>query len=86
MNDTRSDCERFERRYLAQDEDNRRVQTVDVDESRAREIVQDLKGADIVVAVPEDQCLVHRSSGETFNSDTALVYFHRGWEAATDEA
>lgn len=85
MNDTRPNYERFERRQLAQDEDRRGVQTVDVDESRAREIVRDLKAADIVVAVPEDQCLVYRPSGETFDSDTALVHFHRGWEAATDE-
>jgi hypothetical protein len=85
MEDTIPDYERFERRQIAQDEDHRRVQTVDVDESRARRIVQDLRAADIVVAVPEDQCLVHRPSGENFDSNTALVHFHRGWEAATDE-
>jgi len=86
MNDTRTDYERFERRQLAQDQDNQRVQTVDVDEFRAGEIVQDLRAADIVLAVPEDQCLVHRPSGEKFNSNTALAHFHRGWEAATEEA
>lgn len=85
MDETISDYERFERRQLAQHRDNHRVQTVDIDESRAREIVQDLKAAGTVVAVPEDQCLVHRPSGEMFNSDTALAYFHRGWEAANDE-
>ena len=86
MNDTRPDYERFERRQLAQDRDNRQVQTVDVDESRARRIVQKLREAGIVVAVPEDKCLIHRPSGEKFDSDTALAHFHRGWEAATDEA
>ena len=85
MNDTRPDYERFERRQLAQDRDNRQVQTVDIDESRARRIVQDLRAAGIVVAVPEDQCLVHRPSGERFDSDTALAHFHQGWEAANED-
>ena len=79
------DYERFERRQLAQDQDNRHAQTVDVDESQAQTIVRDLISADIVVAVPEDQCLIHRPSGERFDSNTALVHFHRGWEAATTE-
>jgi hypothetical protein len=86
MDDTRPDYERFERRQLAQDRDNRQVQTVDVDESRARRIVQDLRAAGIVKTVPEDECLLHRPSGETFDSNTTLVHFHRGWEADTDEA
>ena len=86
MNETRPDYERFEHRQLTQDRDNYQVQTVDIDESRAREIVQDFNAAGTVVAVPEDQCLVHRPSGERFDSYTALAYFHRGWEAATDEA
>jgi len=86
MDDTRPDYERFERRQLAQDRDNQRVQTVDVNESKARRIAQDPRAAGTVKAVPEDQCLLHRPSSETFDSDTALVHFHRGWEAATDEA
>ena len=86
MNETLPDHEQFERRQIAQDQENRRVQTADVDESRARQIVEDLRAAGIVVAVPEDQCLAHRPSGEMFHSDTALVHFHRGWEATTDEA
>jgi len=85
MDPTIPDYERFERRQLAQDCDNKHVQAVDIDESRARATVQDLIAADIVVAVPEDQCLVHRPSGERFDSNTALVHFHRGWEAATEE-
>jgi len=85
MDPTIPDHEQFERRQLAQDRDNREVQTADVDESRARTIVQDLRAADIVVAVPEDQFLIHRPSGERFRSDTALVHFHRGWEGATSE-
>ena len=86
MNETRSDYARFECRQLEQDRDTQRVQTVDIDESRAREIVQDLRVAGIVVAVPEDQCLAHRPSGEIFHSDTALVHFHQGWEAAMEDA
>jgi hypothetical protein len=39
MDDTRPDHERFERRQLAQDRDNQRVQAVDVDESWARRII-----------------------------------------------
>ena len=84
MNDTRADYERFERCQLAQDQDNQRVQTVDIDESRTREIVQDLKTAGIVVAVPEDRCLAHRPSGKIFHSDTALVHFHQGWKASME--
>jgi hypothetical protein len=85
MDETLPDYERFERRQIAQDRDNRRVQTVDIDESRAQRIVQDLRAAGIVVAVPEDQCLVHRPSRERFDSDTTLVHFHRRWEAANEE-
>jgi hypothetical protein len=85
MNETLPDREQFERRQIAQDQDNRPVQTTDVDESRARQIVKDHRAAGIVVAVPEDQCLVHQLSGERFDSDTALVYFHRGWGAVTEE-
>jgi ribosomal protein S19E (S16A) len=85
MDDTRPDYERFEHRQFAQDRDNRRVQTVDVDESRARRIVQDIRAAGIVKTVPEDQYLIHQPSGEKFDSDTALAHFHRGWEAANDE-
>jgi ribosomal protein S19E (S16A) len=85
MENTQPDYERFERRQLAQDRGNRRAQTVDVDESRAREIVQELQDAGVVVAVPEDQCPVHRPSGEKFTSNTALAHFHRGWEGATAE-
>lgn len=85
MDELRPDYERFERRQIAQDQDNQRVETVDVDESRARKIVQDLRAAGIVVAVPEDQCLIHSPSGARFDSDTTLVHFHRGWEAANEE-
>lgn len=56
------------------------------DEYGVRQTVQDLGAADIVVAVPEDQCFVHRPSGEMFHSDTALGHVRRGWEATTDEA
>ena len=86
MEDTIPDYERFERRQIAQDRDNRQVQTADVDESRARAIVQELIDAGVVEAVLEDQCLVHRPSGERFNSDTALAHFHQGWEAANEDA
>jgi len=64
---------------------HRDVQTVDVDESQVRAIVQELRDADIVMAVPEDECLIHQPSGNRFDSDTALVHFHWGWEAATEE-
>jgi len=84
MDETQPDYEQIERRQIAQDQNNRRAQTVDVDESRARAIVQDLR-SDGIVAVPEDQCFVHRPSSEKFDSDTALVNFHRGWEAASEK-
>ena len=83
MDDTIPDYERFERRQIAQDQDIQRVQTADIDEAKARAIVQELVDADVVAAMPEDQCLLHRPSGERFDSDTALVHFHRGWEAGT---
>jgi len=85
MDDTIPDYERFERRQIAQDQDIQRLQTADIDEAKARAIVQELVNADVVMAMPEDQCLVHRPSGERFDSDTALVHFHQGWEAGTAE-
>ena len=91
MADAQPDYEQFERHQLTQDQDNtqdrdnQRVQTVDADKSKARLIMQDLRGAGFK-SVPEDQWVLHRPSSERFDSDTALVHFHQGWEATTDEA
>jgi hypothetical protein len=85
MNDTRPDYERFERRQLIQEQDHRRVKTADVDESRAWKDGAGPQSRYIVIAVPENWYLIHRPSGEHFNSNTALAHFHRGWEAATEE-
>jgi hypothetical protein len=81
---THDDHERFERRQLAPDRDARASAVVAIDESAAREIVQDLREAGLVTVSPAAETLVHLPSGSRFQSDRALAFFHRGWTARTD--
>lgn len=78
---THDDHERFERRQLARDRDARRTQTVTVDESQAAKIVRELIDVGVVDVVPDDQLLRHAPSKRSFESNRALVLFHRGWQA-----
>jgi hypothetical protein len=82
--DTSRDYEQFEKELLAQDRDAARVDTADVDDRTAQNLINDLVDADIVTPVPEDQVLVHEPSGTTFDSSTQLAVFHRGWTAGRD--
>ncbi|WP_246989557.1 hypothetical protein [Halorientalis marina] len=82
--DTSADYEQFEKEQLAQDRDAASVDTADVDDATAENLVSELIDADIVTPVPEDQVLVHESSGTTFDSATQLAAFHRGWAAGRD--
>ncbi|MFD1588228.1 hypothetical protein ACFR9U_14695 [Halorientalis brevis] len=82
--DTLNDHERFERRQLAQDRDRRRQGVLSIDEQRAAQIVRALREQHIVDVQPEGQLLIHTPTGTKFEDDRALVYFHRGWQAADD--
>ncbi|WP_144927010.1 hypothetical protein [Halorubrum salsamenti] len=82
--DTSADYEQFEKAQLAQDLDVARVNTADIDDAAAQNIVNDLVGADVVTPVPEDRVLVHEPSGGAFDSITQLAVFHRGWTAGRD--
>ena len=82
--DTSGDYEQFEKEQLAQDRDATSVDTADVDDTTAQNLINDLVDADIVTPVPEDQVLVHEPSGTTFDSSTQLAVFHRGWTAGRD--
>jgi len=82
--DTSGDYERFEKEQLAQDRDAIRVDTADVDDTTAQNLVNDLVDANVVTPVPEDQVLVHEPSGRAFDSSTQVVVFHRGWTAGRD--
>jgi hypothetical protein len=82
--DTSRDYERFEKEQLAQDRDAAGVDTADVDDATAQNLVKDLIDTDVVTPVPEDQVLVHEPSGTTFDSTTQLAVFHRGWTACRD--
>ncbi|WP_148416353.1 hypothetical protein [Haloferax sp. KTX1] len=82
--DTSSDHEQFEKEQLAQDRDATGVDTADVDDRTAQNLINDLVDADVVTPVPEDQVLVHEPSGTAFDSSTQLAVFHRGWTAARD--
>ncbi|OYR59515.1 hypothetical protein DJ83_12830 [Halorubrum ezzemoulense] len=82
--DTSADYEQFEKELLAQDRDATSVDTADVDDRTAQNLIYDLVDADIVTPVPEDQVLVHEPSGTTFDSSTQLAVFHRGWTAGRD--
>jgi hypothetical protein len=79
--DTSADYEQFEKELLAQDRDAARVDTADIDDTMARNLVDDLVDADVVTLVPEDRVLVHEPSGAAFDSATQLAVYHRGWTA-----
>ncbi|MCD2200908.1 hypothetical protein LPA44_13530 [Halobacterium sp. KA-4] len=83
-NDTSRDYEQFEKAQLAQDRDAAGVDTADVDDTTAQNLVNDLVDADVVTPIPEDRVLVHKLSGTTFDSSTQLAVFHRGWTAGRD--
>jgi hypothetical protein len=82
--DTSRDYERFEKELLAQDCDAASVDTADVDDTTAENLVSELIDADLVTPVPEDQVLIHEPSGTAFDSSTQLAVFHRGWAAGRD--
>jgi len=82
--DTSRDYEQFEKEQLAQDRDATSVDTADVDDATAQNLVNDLIDADVVTLVPEDHVLVHEPSGTAFDSTTQLAVFHRGWTAGRD--
>jgi len=82
--DTSRDYEQFEKEQLAQDRDATSVDTADIDDATAQNLVSDLVDADIVTLVAEDQVLVHEPSGTTFDSAIQLAVFHRGWTAGRD--
>ncbi|GCF15904.1 hypothetical protein Harman_38390 [Haloarcula mannanilytica] len=39
----------------------------------------------VVAPIPEAEVLQHVPSSQCFDSDLALVYFHKGWEAQSEE-
>ncbi|MEZ3172335.1 hypothetical protein ABNG03_17195 [Halorubrum sp. RMP-47] len=82
--DTSRDYEQFEKEQLAQDRDAAGVDTADVDDRTAQNLINDLVDPDVVTPVPEDQVLVHEPSGAAFDSTTQLAVFHRGWTAGRD--
>ncbi|REA00876.1 hypothetical protein DEQ92_18885 [Haloferax sp. Atlit-6N] len=82
--DTSRDYEQFEKALLAQDRDAAGVDTTDVGDATAQNLVKDLIDTDVVTPVPEDQVLVHEPSGTAFDSSTQLAVFHRGWTAGRD--
>ena len=84
LDDTTDDYERLETELVAQDRDATRVATADIDERRARHLVNDLIEDGVVTPVAEQRVLVHEPRGEAFDSITQLAVFHRGWRAATD--
>ena len=83
INDTADEYEQLETELVAQDRDAARVATADIDERRARHLVNDLIEDDVVTPIPDQRILVHEPSGEAFDSITQLAVFHRGWQAAT---
>ncbi|MGZ0748577.1 hypothetical protein [Haloparvum sp. AD34] len=82
--DTSADYEQFEKELLAQDRDAAGVDTADVDDATAQNLVNDLVDADVVTPVPESRVLVHEPSGTAFDSIAQLAVFHRGWTAGRD--
>ncbi|MFC7078274.1 hypothetical protein [Haloarcula halophila] len=85
MDPAMPDYERFERRQIAQDRDRQRPDTVEIDEQRARDIVQRLADQGTVSFIPGAGVICHDPSGKLFESNTALACFHKGWMAAETE-
>ncbi|MBX0296900.1 hypothetical protein [Haloarcula nitratireducens] len=81
MDETIPDYERFERRQLATDRDTG-MDSLCIDESLADDLVEDLRAAGVIDVIPAEQLLAHSPSGEVFESNQALAYFHEGWAAA----
>ncbi len=82
--DTSADYEQFEKTLLAQDRDAAGVDTADIDDATAQNLVSELVDTDVITPVPEDCVLVHKPSGIAFDSTTQLAVFYRGWTAARD--
>lgn len=83
MDETIPDYEQFERRQLATDRDTG-PNPLCIDESLAHDLVENLRAEGVVEVVPVEQLLAHSPSGEVFESNQALAYFHAGWEAASE--
>ena len=66
LDDTTDDYERLETELVAQDRDAVRVSTTDIDERRARHLVNDLIEDDMMRPIPDQRVLVHEPSGEAF--------------------
>ena len=81
MDEMIPEYERFECRQLATNRD-RRTDSLCIDESLAHDLAKDLRAAGVVDVIPTEQLLAHSPSGEAFESNQALAYFHRGWAAA----
>ena len=84
LDDATADYKRLETELVAQDRDAAQVSTADIDERRARHLVNDLVEDNVVRPIAEQRVLVHEPSGEAFDSITQLAVFHHGWRAATD--
>ncbi|MBX0296630.1 hypothetical protein [Haloarcula nitratireducens] len=83
MDETIPEYERLERRQLTNDRD-RGTDPLSLDESVAHDLVEDLRAAGVVDVSPPEQLLAHSPSGEVFESNQAIAYFHAGWEAASE--
>ncbi|WP_430506483.1 hypothetical protein [Haloparvum sp. PAK95] len=81
---TSADYKQFEKDLLAQDRDAAGVDTGDVDDVTAQNLVSELVDANVVTPVPESRVLVHEPSGTAFDSITQLAVFHRGWTTGLD--
>lgn len=80
--DASRDHERFETELVAQDRDAARVETDDVDETEAQQLVSDLVEREVVIPIAEQRVLAHEPSETAFESISNLAQFHRGWMAA----
>lgn len=81
-NETTAHHEWLETELLAQDRNAARVSMADVDETTARQLVND----SLVSAVAADRVLVHKPTGETSDAIRQLAVFHQGWTAVQTPA
>lgn len=84
--DNGTDRGRLATELTVRDRDVSHTSTADIDEQTAKHSVSTLLEDDLIIPVDGQRVLVHKPSGEAFNSITQLAVFHRGWAAARDDS
>lgn len=84
--DCGTDSGRLGTELTVRDRDVSHTSTADIDEQTAKHLVSTLLEDNVITPVSGQRALVHKPSGEAFDSITQLAVFHQGWTAARDDS